>query len=550
MIFTLLLFSLTTFDTVSLWVDSVFVIAERLPKRNFSITTETVYRPLEMRWELSGASSFLLRDFGGRMTPSVRGGNDEDTRVSLEGIEVNDPLWGFTPLNLFPPDFISKIKVGSFSNIPPLLGELSLTLRRESFVKLTAGDYGRRGLSLLYAKKELVSGVHLSRALNDFSYKDRFGREYRRMNNDESLFSAFLLKESSLRTFIYLSTLDLGLPRRGYGSEGRDRENYRFLITGVGNNRLFLNSVLQHYRFTSSEQEEERFISFRLEAGLKTPLKLSTSIVGVRGESLDRALLQFEAAEDVVLNLGSFYLIGTVGLNTRPSVSDGFIPLFSINLQKNAGPLAVHLGMRFSGKFPSLSELYWPEGGGAEGNPDLKPERSSTVELGFSLSKMGSHFINLYITEVEDGIYWLPEGELWRPKNITWTRFLGVELKGAITLETFRITHSLTLLNTTLKGGGVLPYRPKVWGRVDLSYRWVTFSVLGVGSRPTYFSENSFHLPPYVLFGLSLTKSLFFGKKSITLSLMIENLTDRSYEVISGYPMPGRNLVFSLSYTP
>lgn len=59
---------------------------------------------------------------------------------------------------------------------------------------------------------------------------------------------------------------------------------------------------------------------------------------------------------------------------------------------------------------------------------------------------------------------------------------------------------------------------------------------------------NSIDIDPYWLFGLKSSCLLKYGEQELTLFANLENLLDEQYQVIYGYPMPGRTLAIGLKY--
>lgn len=229
------------------------------------------------------------------------------------------------------------------------------------------------------------------------------------------------------------------------------------------------------------------------------------------------------------------------------------LPSISFGISKRVSSrLLWYLLLRLSGRLPTFSELYWNNNGWVQGNPSLKGERGLGGDVGLRVRKYGLHELVFFYYVVKDAIFWMPQGEFWRPQNLSFVRFLGIETETTRGLGPFDLRGSMSLLLTSVKGGNVLPYRPNLSGRFEFSYKGMAVILTGAGKRPTHFSPRSEALPPYLLLDLSLSRSLNreHGKRVFELVFELRNLLDTSYEVISGYPMPGRNFTLSISMRP
>ncbi|EPC00533.1 hypothetical protein L861_06220 [Litchfieldella anticariensis FP35 = DSM 16096] len=101
-------------------------------------------------------------------------------------------------------------------------------------------------------------------------------------------------------------------------------------------------------------------------------------------------------------------------------------------------------------KAPSFNELYWPFQdfgifGSFEGNPDLKPETSETLEVGIR-GQYRRHFWDLaiYQTTVDDLIVTETVNNASRPANVDRARIRGAELSAGTELDDWTLQAALT----------------------------------------------------------------------------------------------------------
>ena len=98
--------------------------------------------------------------------------------------------------------------------------------------------------------------------------------------------------------------------------------------------------------------------------------------------------------------------------------------------------------------------------------------------------------------------------------------------------------------------GSQLPYTPKVSGglSVMLLTPWanVGYSATGQGKRYS-MAQNTreYQLDGYMEHSLSLSRDFLLGDNMLRLQLTVNNITDKQYEIIKYYPMPGRSVTAS-----
>ncbi|MHB2150364.1 TonB-dependent receptor plug domain-containing protein [Calditrichota bacterium LG25] len=240
-----------------------------------------------------------------------------------------------------------------------------------------------------------------------------------------------------------------------------------------------------------------------------------------------------------------------------------FLPTAGISLQWPVIQLFASLGKNF--RMPSFNDLYWVPGG----NPQLKPETSVNAEVGFRAQKAFGLFltgaeISHFQNRVQDQIKWLPGANgLWQPFNIAAVKSRGIETD--FTLSDLTDRHKITFTYTytqTLKDkaeydndptvGNQLPFLPveqaalilqtawRNW-RIELSGHYASFRYLDFSNDPQRI------VPSYFESHLKLSYLLEFKNVSLRPALQIENLLNKQYAILPGYPMPGRYLNVHLS---
>jgi outer membrane cobalamin receptor len=73
--------------------------------------------------------------------------------------------------------------------------------------------------------------------------------------------------------------------------------------------------------------------------------------------------------------------------------------------------------------------------------------------------------------------------------------------------------------------------------KIELSY---------IGKRPERPNSTKM-LPPVWMINLSMEKSFTLAGQNLAIRAGVENLLNKNYEIVRGYPLPGRELFFEIS---
>jgi len=194
-------------------------------------------------------------------------------------------------------------------------------------------------------------------------------------------------------------------------------------------------------------------------------------------------------------------------------------------------------------KAPSYFQLYFPAWGG--GNPDLIPETTQSYEVGFKYNRSNcSRQISIFKRDGEDFI---------AVKDGFFTNFNSVTIQGLdfsssrIINNNWEFGFNYTYLDAVNDENGErlgdIPYN-----QFDLILNYklndlkVNLNNSFLGSRIDGASANQ--LSSHFISDLKISNDL---TESTELSVEINNLFDKEYEVVDGYPMPGRNFMVNLN---
>ena len=210
-------------------------------------------------------------------------------------------------------------------------------------------------------------------------------------------------------------------------------------------------------------------------------------------------------------------------------------------------------------RVPMFNELYYV----GYGNPDLKPEDAWLTDLGVNFHRQVSRTWNLKAKV--DGFYNIlsnkitsaptPEDpNIWLPYNIGKVRSIGLDLvtgadftygdwKGEMDLR-YSYQSAVDRTPDSYSYGQQIPYIAKhtvtasvkaSWKGYELNPRWVLKS-----GR----NDATGNLADWNTLDLTLSKTFKLrGPLSLGINIAAKNLLDCRYELVSGYPMPGRSFI-------
>jgi vitamin B12 transporter len=189
---------------------------------------------------------------------------------------------------------------------------------------------------------------------------------------------------------------------------------------------------------------------------------------------------------------------------------------------------------------PTVGELYYP----FSGNPDLKPERSRSYELGaerylpagrIEASLFWNEFRDLIVYDFARSENFNVGSARTRGAEIAWRRDFGRSLS---------VDSGYTYLDAQDRGSGqALIRRPH--HRAFLGVYWLPFERLSVAPRATFVGnrpDNDALTGKRVKNPSFLRLDLFarYAPGPIAPYVRLENLADRHYEEVNGYPAPRR----------
>jgi len=297
------------------------------------------------------------------------------------------------------------------------------------------------------------------------------------------------------------------------------------------------------------EHERTRFAQ-RGEIGFGDPnqdqkLSVNSVIADYQGKSIERLTWLLSARFDDYSDFDSA-VSGRLSLAYRLS---------------NTTQIRANLGTGL--KVPTFTERFGFFPGQFIGNPNLKPEKSTSYDLGVDQMLLHDAVelqLTVYYQELEDeinGFFFDPNTFLFTAVNIDGVSTRkGLEMSATLNLaENLSIGGSYTYTDSTEKdglGGDVRELRrPRHSGSLSGSYRFLderanltVVADYGGTSTDTFFPpfpvpSEIVSLESYWLLGLTASYDI---NRNTNLFIRANNLLDKDYEQVFGYRTPGRSV--------
>jgi len=521
-----------------------------------------------------------INDYGGLVGSkkiSIRGANPKHVLVLIDGQEMNNPLDGAVDLSQLSIEQIERIEVlrGSASvmyGANALGGVVNIitkdaTEESKTIVKLGYGSYDSQTYNLIHRGKVERLGYNLS-----ISKKKSDGDRDNSGLDQQNIFAKFSLDLSDYSD-ITLSLQDINSDKEQPGSIidprpdakqkdsdtninlqwKRQTESSDMKISFYNNNHDMIyddpdDSWSPHnenyskkkgieFNTTNYYQNHSLIYGLQLEEE-----RLKGSTVG-KQNNLNRVVF---VQDDWQVNKPLKFTVGA-RYDQYESYDSNFSPriatVYTINSKVN-----IHASVEEAYVTPTLSDLAYA---GKEG---IDPESAVVYETGVRFRDKGiKGELNYFKKDIDDLISW--DGETEKTYNIDSVKVSGVELILSkellrnLTAE-FNYTYLDARNNQTDKR---LDYKPYHKANFNLNYtdKELSFSINNqfIGQRtgkhwyPDYSSAST-------TMDRCIITNIKIGRKvsnDIEVSLDINNLFDKEYEIIEDYPMPERNYMLKIS---
>lgn len=245
----------------------------------------------------------------------------------------------------------------------------------------------------------------------------------------------------------------------------------------------------------------------------------------------------------ISLNIG----VRTAFYSNFPSVVNP-----QIEIGYNSDKLEIQLSITRSNNVPTFHQRYY-ESTYTKPNPDLEMEKATNYSLSMSstFGKSIEGSVSFFINDITDRITYIKEdGGISSYYNVGSVTRKGVEVCARwVPDDRWLIKSSYTyLLAKDETTGKILVNSPEHTMKLDIQYR--PFQDLLLGLHTLYVStkyvraDNSESIPDYSVSDFRIDYSF----KTIKVFLRVDNLLDREYEMLDGYPGAPRTWTAGLNY--
>lgn len=563
---------------------------------------------------LSANTTIFIKSYGPgtSSSSSSRGTGASHTCIAWNGIKINNPMLGQSDLTLMPSGLTDEMHIyqgggsmeilsGGLGSAVNLLSVPEWNKKTALMISTSAGTYGRLNVlaKLSTGKNNFHSVTRLFKAYseNNFLYTDPYSvsekKQLRRENSSmkqngfmQELYFRKPHHHLSARLWYQYADRNIPVPiivSQLYPGEEQIDESIRALLnydyySGVENLNVsfaILSERLDYINPPASVDSRNKMItgvfktSFTapLTSGTRAKILLENNLNSVSSNNYEKGktsnTLEIAIIAETVFS-GRFttsLLLREILLNKKlllPDISAG-VQYGTDN--KNSSFLKANISR--NSKIPSLNDMFWIPGG----NPDLKNEYATTIEIGWETSRTFPYLnykydVTLFRSFIRDMIKWTPgNNTIWYATNLRKVNTAGIESsigihfsKGKISTDlkaAYAFTRASDVSDGSESKSGQLIYVPlhQFNNFFRLGYRNFSASLISrfTGRRYTDTGNRNF-LPRFLVNDLSLGTKCQSKILIVHASFVIENIFNVEYQNTAWYPMPPRSYMLKLTF--
>ncbi len=530
--------------------------------------------------------SLQVRTYGGHAanaTISIDGGPGSHTKVFFEGIDITSPQNGETDFSQIPPELIGAISTaiqpGLHYGSGTMDGILRLTKAKRNGFSIGMGSWDRlawsaaTAIDLLESSGSIIIGQRSSKDNYQVSWR---GNAYRRDNNHfTQTYAASSMKKMIKEKWYVNSTLLYTDQERGIAGPIQSpslnaERNDNLFIGALKTTYLIQNGFINLSLMTRQSHETYKDTDWNINSvhelstntiNFSTKLNIRPGLAMLFkgqfiGEEINSSDTDYHKRENISSFLSVNYKL-TPFLKWSPSVrydlidKDYSIFTFNVDLLWKQTLSVQHL-FSFGNGFspPTFNDMYWAPGG----NPNLDPEISTKIMYMLTSGNKDS-YLDLKIRHVdsENLIVWTSGENYWSPNNISSSSRSSISLSGNIYISQINFSGNLNRLWTRDHyHKKPLRYAPEWSGAVQIQ-RSFGLANIGLSGRFTgerismYEYPEDKTLPPHFIPSFIVSQSYEIRKHTIELQFSSDNIINKNFETIDGYPEPTRSVYLSIN---
>lgn len=216
-------------------------------------------------------------------------------------------------------------------------------------------------------------------------------------------------------------------------------------------------------------------------------------------------------------------------------------------------------------RYPDFNSLFWKGDARAQGNPDLKPECKTNWHYNIRyvaakrfLPRLSLHY---FFENIHNLIFWHRSYDgIWEPRNEAMIEKRGWDLQidQYIVPDHFQIQTGYSRVDAINKKDDPVLYDKKmVFIPEHTLNSLLTMNLNGwqwqiiyryVSERETVLANSKgTQIPSYKIWDTMIGYDKVFGKVDLQIGFIIKNIFEENYQLIFGYPMPGREYQLTIS---
>ena len=554
--------------------------------------TDTLHitNTFDITGELHQVPGLQLGDYGGfagLKTVSLRGMGSPHTAVYVDGVRVGNVQSGQGDMGMLDIENFSSAVVDyaqnsiSFNTARPTFGQSMVTgkagLKMGSF-----GTYIPAARIDLRLSQKLSLSVNAAGVISkgDFPVADgatRVNNDIRQVRGGVNLFGS--MKDGDYHVKAFYNAAERGTPGSiSWPSEDRQKDMNAYmqgvmkksfsplytlrLSAKAGYDDIYYTSSWGDSQYGQTELQLNSSHVFSINSWWKVSLAADIQWDKLESTNYSAARTTAISAASASFNLNRLSLNAAAeysgyfdrGEGSRHAIS----PSVDFRVRTIDGLDIVGFARR-AYRVPMFNELYYV----GYGNPELKPEDAWLTDLGVDFHRQVSRTWNLkakvdgFYNILSNKITSAPTAEdpnIWLPYNIGKVRSIGLDLvtgadftygewKGEMDLR-YSYQSAVDRTPDSYSYGQQIPYIAKhtvtasvkaSWKGYELNPRWVLKS-----GR----NDATGNLADWNTLDVTISKTFRLrGPLSLGINIAAKNLLDCRYELVSGYPMPGRSFI-------
>ncbi|MBO5418729.1 MAG: TonB-dependent receptor [Bacteroidales bacterium] len=528
---------------------------------------------------------------GGLKTVSLRGLGSAHTAIYIDGIRAGNVQSGQNDLGMF--DISSSCIVVDYAQ-----NSISINTARPHFDRLpVTGNFnisgGSFGTWLPTARLDFRLSENVSLSANAsgvFSKGDfPYGAGLKRTNNDLNQIRSGLDLFGLMNLGDYHVKACFNGSRRGtpgstaWPSDDRQEDRnvfvqgsvkmrfsdlYTLRTSAKGSvDNIFYTSSWGDSRYRQTEVQLNTVHDFKIKDWWRLSLAADTHWDGLNSTyyEMNRVsiLTALASAFKVRRFAADLALEYNLALDKGYQHKDALSPSMNLRFNIMEGFEISALGRRMY-RIPTFNELYYT----GYGNPELNPEDAWTSGIGASFQRKISKRwrinadLNGFYTYLRNKITSVPteaDPNIWMPVNIGRVRSTGFDSKAAVGYRHKDFRAGLTAAYSFLSSvdctegsstfGQQVPFTTRHSVSLAGDLIWKGWGLNAIFNSRSGYTGSSGPLPDWSTLDLTISKEIntdIYG--SLKLKFQIRNITDCRYELVSGYPMPGRSIMGGIEY--